>query len=135
MHKVNIDMIADQEITFKGIPINIHDIKSIIVGSNCEIKEIARLSDSEKKEERKQAFDDCIARAHKMNKELKWGIQSAMLGVCLYEANKRELFNPIKLKEFDNCDFIHDVIGLVQHWNHRGGGEFSDDFLPRSSGE
>jgi hypothetical protein len=39
-HTVEVNLIADQLITFQGFDINIHNIETIILGSEGEIKEI-----------------------------------------------------------------------------------------------
>jgi len=39
-HTVKINLIADQSITFQGLEINVHNIETIILGSEGEVKEI-----------------------------------------------------------------------------------------------
>lgn len=46
-HTVQVNMIADQEISINGIEINIHDIKTIYVDSNGKIYDVFCFEKSE----------------------------------------------------------------------------------------
>ena len=77
-------------------------------------------------------YEKMIKRAHKLNKDFALDMDSGMLGCCLHSAHQKGLFDVDKLNEFNDSNFLHDMCGLVRHWDFSDN-SFSNTFLPRSS--
>lgn len=87
------------------------------------------------KQKKYEAYEECINKARTMNKDKKWGIPDSMLSICLMVAKEKGLFNPEKLLTFNDFNFKHDIVGMINHWDFEGTGDFDNTFRPRSAEE